>query len=67
MRVFQIEGEWGMEHLRLSTRAEPQAGPGQVVVQMKASSLNYRDLVVPNRGYGNHTTLANKCEESLVR
>lgn len=55
MRVFQIEGDWGMEHLRLSTRAKPQAGPGQVVVQMKASSLNYRDLVVPNRGYGSHT------------
>jgi NADPH:quinone reductase-like Zn-dependent oxidoreductase len=55
MRVFQIEGDWGMDHLRLSTRAEPQARPGQVVVQMKASSLNYRDLVVPNRGYGSHT------------
>jgi NADPH:quinone reductase-like Zn-dependent oxidoreductase len=55
MRVFQIEGEWGMDHLRLSTRPKPQAGPGQVVVQMKASSLNYRDLVVPNRGYGSHT------------
>jgi NADPH:quinone reductase-like Zn-dependent oxidoreductase len=55
MRVFQIEGGWGMEHLRLSTRPQPQAGPGQVVVQMKASSLNYRDLVVPNRGYGSHT------------
>jgi NADPH:quinone reductase-like Zn-dependent oxidoreductase len=55
MRVFQIEGDWGMGHLRLSTRDKPRAGPGQVVVQMKASSLNYRDLVVPNRGYGNHT------------
>jgi NADPH:quinone reductase-like Zn-dependent oxidoreductase len=55
MRVFQIEGEWGMEHLKLSTRPEPQAGPGQVLVKMAASSLNYRDLVVPNRGYGSHT------------
>lgn len=55
MRVFQIEGEWGMESLRLSTRPEPKAGPGQVVVKMSASSLNYRDLVVPNRGYGSHT------------
>ena len=55
MRVFQIQGDWGMDHLRLSTRAEPQAGPGQVVVKMKASSLNYRDLVVPNRGYDSHT------------
>jgi NADPH:quinone reductase-like Zn-dependent oxidoreductase len=55
MRVFQIEGDWGMEHLKLSTRPEPKAGPGQVVVRMAASSLNYRDLVVPHRGYGSHT------------
>ena len=25
MRVFQIEGEWGMDHLKLSTRPEPVA------------------------------------------
>ena len=55
MRVFQIEDEWGMDHLKMSTRPEPTPGPGQVLVQMKASSLNYRDLVVPERGYGNHT------------
>jgi NADPH:quinone reductase-like Zn-dependent oxidoreductase len=55
MRVFQIEGEWGMDHLRLSTRPEPRPGPGQVLVRMKASSLNYRDLVVPERGYGSYT------------
>lgn len=55
MRVFQIEGEWGMDHLKLSTRAEPVAGPGQVLVRMKASSLNFRDLVVPERGYGSYT------------
>ncbi len=55
MRVFQIEGEWDMDHLRLSTRPEPQAGPGQVLVKMSASSLNFRDLLVPKRGYGSHT------------
>jgi NADPH:quinone reductase-like Zn-dependent oxidoreductase len=55
MRVFQIEGDWGMDNLRLSTRPQPQPGPGQVLLKMLASSLNYRDLVVPNRGYGNHT------------
>ncbi len=55
MRVFQIEGDWGMDRLRLSQRPEPQAGPGQVLVRMKASSLNYRDLVVPERGYGSFT------------
>lgn len=55
MRVFQIEDDWGMEHLKLSSRPEPVAGPGQVLVRMKASSLNYRDLVVPARGYGSYT------------
>jgi len=44
-----------MEHLKLSSRSEPVAGPGQVLVRMKASSLNYRDLVVPARGYGSYT------------
>jgi NADPH:quinone reductase-like Zn-dependent oxidoreductase len=55
MRVFQVEGDWGIDHLKLSQRPEPQAGPGQVLVRMKASSLNYRDLVVPERGYGGYT------------
>jgi NADPH:quinone reductase-like Zn-dependent oxidoreductase len=55
MRVFQIEGDWGMDNLRLSVRPEPAPGPGQVLVRMKASSLNYRDLVVPERGYGRYT------------
>ncbi|MEI8031308.1 MAG: NAD(P)-dependent alcohol dehydrogenase [Comamonadaceae bacterium] len=55
MRVFQVEGDWGMDNLKLSQRPEPVAGPGQVLVRMKASSLNYRDLVVPERGYGSFT------------
>ena len=55
MRVFQIEGEWGLDNLRLSQRPQPQAGAGQVLVSMRASSLNFRDLVVPERGYGNYT------------
>lgn len=55
MKVFQIENEWGMEHLKLSTRPDPKPGPGEVLLRMKASSLNYRDLVVPMRGYGQYT------------
>lgn len=55
MRVFQIEGEWGIDNLRLSDRPEPEAGPGQVVVQMRMAALNARDLIVPERGYGRAT------------
>lgn len=55
MRVFQIEQDWGFDHLTLSMRPEPVAGAGQVLVRMRASSLNFRDLVVLERGYGRAT------------
>jgi NADPH:quinone reductase-like Zn-dependent oxidoreductase len=55
MRVFQIQGDWGMDHLQLATRPDPRPGPGQVLMRMKAASLNYRDLLVPGRGYGSFT------------
>lgn len=55
MRVFQIQDDWGFDHLQLATRPDPKPGPGQVLLKVKAASLNYRDLVVPNRGYGSFT------------
>lgn len=55
MRVMQIEGDWGIENLRAGVRPDPQPGPGEVLLRMRAASLNYRDLVVLERGYGNFT------------
>jgi NADPH:quinone reductase-like Zn-dependent oxidoreductase len=55
MKVFQIQDDWGMEHLKLAVRPDPKPGSGQVLLRMKAASLNFRDLVVPTRGYGSHT------------
>lgn len=55
MKVFQIQDDWRFENLRIATRPDPKPGPGQVLLRMKAASLNYRDLVVPLRGYGSHT------------
>ena len=52
MKVFQVEDAWTMANLRLAERPEPQAGPGQVRLRMTTAALNYRDLVVPKRGYG---------------
>jgi NADPH:quinone reductase-like Zn-dependent oxidoreductase len=52
MRVFQVEGQWAMSHLRLSQRPQPQAERGQGRIKMAAAALNYRDLIVPTRGYG---------------
>jgi len=55
MRVFQIEGDWGFDNLKLSQRPEPVAGRGEVIVKMRMASLNARDLIVPERGYGRAT------------
>ncbi len=55
MKVFQIQDDWGLAHLKLAPRTDPRPGPGQVLLRMKAASLNYRDLVVPERGYGQRT------------
>lgn len=55
MRVFQIEGEWGFDNLTMAERDAPSCGPGQVIVEMRMASLNSRDLIVPERGYGRAT------------
>jgi NADPH:quinone reductase-like Zn-dependent oxidoreductase len=52
MRVYQVEEQWDMAHLSLSQRPEPQAGVGQIRLSMRAAALNYRDLLVPQKGYG---------------
>ena len=52
MRAYQVEDQWSMDHLRLSQRPEPQAGVGQIRLAMRAAALNYRDLLVPTKGYG---------------
>jgi NADPH:quinone reductase-like Zn-dependent oxidoreductase len=44
--------DWSIDRLAIVERPEPRPGRGQVLVRMKAASLNYRDLVVPRRGYG---------------
>jgi len=41
-----------MENVRISTQPEPKPGTGHVRLRMKASAINYRDLLVPLRGYG---------------
>jgi NADPH:quinone reductase-like Zn-dependent oxidoreductase len=55
MRVFQIAGEWGLDHLNLAQRPRPEPLAGQVLIRMHAASLNARDLIVPVRGYGRAT------------
>lgn len=46
MKVIEIRDKFGLESLKLVERPEPRPGPGQVLLKMKAFSINYRDLLV---------------------
>lgn len=45
MKVVELRA-WGLENLVLAERPEPQPGARQVVVRVRAASLNYRDLLL---------------------
>jgi NADPH:quinone reductase-like Zn-dependent oxidoreductase len=46
MRAYRIHEANGPGSLKLDELPEPEAGPGRVVVRVRAASLNYRDLLV---------------------
>lgn len=46
MKVFEIREGFGLDHLVAVERPDPQPGPGQVLLRMKAASLNFRDLLM---------------------
>jgi NADPH:quinone reductase-like Zn-dependent oxidoreductase len=50
MKQFEIP-EFGIDQLRMTDAEVPRPGPGQVLVRMKAASLNFRDLRVVQGSY----------------
>ena len=46
MKAFELRDPFGVDSLKLVERPAPCAGPGQVLLKMKAFSINYRDLLV---------------------
>ncbi|MDH3535191.1 MAG: NAD(P)-dependent alcohol dehydrogenase [Gammaproteobacteria bacterium] len=44
MRAHEIVSDGGIDALALNERPSPQPGAGEILVRMRASSLNYRDL-----------------------
>lgn len=53
MRVWANEHAFGIENLKPIERPDPTPGAGEIVVDMKAASLNYRDLMTVTMGAGN--------------
>lgn len=51
MRYFCIEKPAGIDSLKMKEKDVPRPGAGQVLVRMKAASLNYRDLMVIGGNY----------------
>jgi NADPH:quinone reductase-like Zn-dependent oxidoreductase len=46
MKAIVLQSAFGIENLHVVDRPEPKPGVGQVLLKMKAWSLNYRDLLV---------------------
>jgi NADPH:quinone reductase-like Zn-dependent oxidoreductase len=52
MRAFEIaKGSTTLDGLRASTRPEPTPRAGQILVRMRAVSINYRDLMIARGMY----------------
>ncbi len=45
-----LVGPVGIANLAIVTLPEPAAGPGEVVVALRAASLNWRDLLIVEGG-----------------
>ncbi len=50
MRAWEVQVPSASTIWKLVERPEPKPGPGQIVVGMKAASLNYRDLLTVSMG-----------------
>jgi NADPH:quinone reductase-like Zn-dependent oxidoreductase len=50
MQAYEIQA-FGFENLKLVDKPEPAIGPGQVLLKMKAWSLNFRDLMMAKGQY----------------
>jgi NADPH:quinone reductase-like Zn-dependent oxidoreductase len=46
MQVIELDGGFGIEHLRAAARPVPKPGAGEVLLKVMAASLNYRDLLL---------------------
>jgi NADPH:quinone reductase-like Zn-dependent oxidoreductase len=51
VRAWEIQGGFGLDKLTLTERPDPRPGPGQVLIRVRAVSLNYRDLLTVDGKY----------------
>ncbi len=51
MQAWEITESFGLDHLRLVDRPDPEPGPRQVRLAIRARSLNFRDLLMVRGKY----------------
>ena len=52
MRAYTVDPAFGLENLHIVERPDPgPPGPGELVLRMRAASLNYRDLMMVQGHY----------------
>lgn len=51
MKAWEIQPGFGLANLKLAERPDPQPGPGQVLIRVRAVSLNYRDVLTVEGKY----------------
>jgi NADPH:quinone reductase-like Zn-dependent oxidoreductase len=49
MKLYEIGETKGIDNLKLTEHPTPKPGPGEVLVRVRATSLNYRDLAIIKR------------------
>lgn len=52
MRALNVAAPWGLDAIQVVEKPDPKPAAGQVLVRMKAVSLNYRDWLMINGMYG---------------
>ena len=52
MKAYELQGPGGVDAMMLVEKPVPAPGPGQVLVKLKAVTINYRDLLTVKGGYG---------------
>jgi NADPH:quinone reductase-like Zn-dependent oxidoreductase len=57
MRAYRLHDYGGPDAYRLEELPTPAPGPGEVLVRIRAASLNYRDLLIVKGRYGRNLPL----------
>ena len=45
MKAYELQGGFGIDSLQVVERPQPEPGPGQILLKLRAWSLNFRDLM----------------------